>query len=56
MVWKNKFKKGFKKIAKNLPTVIGREASAIAGKPLPKKLKHRKVSGYKANFGQGIFK
>jgi hypothetical protein len=44
------------KIAKNLPMVIARDTSEIAGKPLPKKMKHRKASGYESVFGKGMFK
>ncbi len=42
--------------AKRLPIEITREVSQATGKPIAKKLKHRKVSGYEAAFGRSLFR
>jgi len=51
-----KIGRGTVKIAKNLPIEIARDAAEIGGKTLPKKLKHKKISGYESVFGKGMFK
>lgn len=42
--------------AKRLPIEVTREVSRATGKPIPKKLKHKKVTGYEAAFGRSLFK